>query len=207
MAALKDQLRQDAASLQQFVASIAGHCERRSGASAYLEPSERFFTYVIELVISTRTYLAKSLETATDASDLLDLRSEITVLRAGWRFMHSFVKPVLNADTLRLPTSLVIGLTARLREIPHFSDIDFVIYHTDDFNYFNVKLSVLKPRADNISSLVAASPFPEKLGLIGIPYSQASSMFMNCLIAHEMGHYACGELSLGHKFKSQIEQE
>jgi len=207
MAALKDQLRQDAASLQQFVASIADHCERRSGASAYLEPSERFFAYVIELANSTRAYLAKSLDSTTDPQDLLDLRSDINVLRAGWRFMHAFVKPVLDADTLRLPTSLVIGLTARLREIPQFSDIEFVVYHTDDFNYFNVKLSVLKPRADNISGLVAGPRFPEKLGLIGIPYSQASSMFMNCLIPHEMGHYAFGELSLGLKFKVQIEHE
>ena len=136
-----------------------------------------------------------------DAEDLLDLRSDVNVLRAGWRFMHAFVKPVLDADTLRLPSSLILGLTARLREIPQFSDTEFVIYHTDDFNYFNVKLSVLKPQANRISGLVGGPSFPEKLGLIGIPYSQASSLFMNCLIPHELGHYVFGELSLGHKFR------
>ena len=56
MATLKDQLRQDATSLQKFVTSIADHCERRSGAAAYLESSERFFSYVVELAESTRAY-------------------------------------------------------------------------------------------------------------------------------------------------------
>jgi len=207
MADLKATLRQDAASLQQFVTAIADHCERRNNAAAYLQSSERFFSYIVKLAASTRSFLAQALESRTDFQDLLDLRSDISVLRAGWRFLHGFVKPVLDADTLRLPSSLVLGLTSRFREIPQFSDTEFVIYHTDEFNYFNVKLSVLKPGADRIAGLVSGPSFPDKLGLIGIPYSQASSMFMNCLIPHEMGHHVFGQLSLGLKFKSQLEQE
>lgn len=207
MADLKATLRQDAASLQQFVNTIADHCERRNSAAAYLQSSERFFSYIVKLAASTRSFLTQSLESRTDAKDLLDLRSDISVLRAGWRFLHGFVKPVLDADTLRLPCSLVLGLTSRFREIPQFSDTEFVIYHTDEFNYFNVKLSVLKPGADRIAGLVSGPSFPDKLGLIGIPYSQASSMFMNCLIPHEMGHHVFGQLALSLKFKAQLEQE
>jgi hypothetical protein len=110
MADLKATLRQDAASLQQFVNAIADHCERRNSAAAYLQSSERFFSYIVKLAASTRSFLTQSLESRTDAQDLLDLRSDISVLRAGWRFLHGFVKPVLDADTLRLPSSLVLGL-------------------------------------------------------------------------------------------------
>jgi hypothetical protein len=121
--------------------------------------------------------------------------------------LHVFVKPVLDADTRRLPTSIIQGLTERFCEISHFRSTDFVVYHTDDFNYFNVKLSVLKPNIDQISSPVNGPTFPQRLGLIGIPCSQASSLFMNCLIPHELGHYAFGELSLGNKFGAALEQE
>jgi hypothetical protein len=120
--------------------------------------------------------------------------------------LHAFVKPVVDADTLRLPTALIQGLINRFRELPNCKDVDFVVYHTDEFNYFNVKLGVLKPEANKIASMVGGPPFPEKLGLTGIPYSQSRALFANCLIPHEMGHYIFGEATLGRKFRHQIEQ-
>jgi hypothetical protein len=102
---------------------------------------------------------------------------------------------------------LVLGLTARFREIPGFSDTEFVICHTDEFNYLNITLSKLKKQANYISESVGGPPFPDKLGLIGIPYSQASSIFMNCLIPHEMGHHVFGELHLVRTFQILIEKE
>jgi dCTP deaminase len=120
--------------------------------------------------------------------------------------MQQFVKPVLDADTLRLPNSLLGGLKARFRQLPGFEDTDFVFYHTSYLNYFNIKLERFKPRARQISNLVDGNAvFPEHLGLIGIPYSQSSSLFVNCLIAHEMGHYLFGESRLANKFRTDIE--
>jgi hypothetical protein len=103
MATLQDQLRQDAASLQKFVTSVSDHCERRSGTAAYLEPSERLFSYIMKLAESTRSYLTRSLDLQLDLQNLLGLRKDVRILRAGWRFMHRFVKPALDADTLREP--------------------------------------------------------------------------------------------------------
>jgi dCTP deaminase len=120
--------------------------------------------------------------------------------------MHQFVKPVLEADTLRLPISLLAGLKKRFREIPRFSKTDFVLYHSAKFNYFNIKLAEFKKTADPIANLVGGPPFPSHLGLIGIPYSQSSSLFINCLIPHEMGHYVFGELQLAQKFRSNIDK-
>jgi hypothetical protein len=210
MSGVLDQVRQDAASLHGFVCSISDKCESRSGAPAYQESSERFFSYISDLAAATKSYLQDATQSTNNSpQDLLDLRAEIATLRAGWRFMHRFVKPVLDADTLRLPTSLLRGLTNRFREIPtpKFANTDFVFYHSDDFNYFNIKLVNFRLQADKIAGLVGGPRFPPYLGLVGIPYSQSESLFINYLIPHEMGHYLFGELLLRQKFCASIEQE
>jgi dCTP deaminase len=207
MSNIEDQVHQDAASLHRFVCSISDKCERLSAAVGYPASSERFFRYICELATATKAYLQKSLDVSGKTSkEYLDLRGEIATLRSSWSFMHQFVKPVLDADTLRLPTSVLDGLKARFRQISGHEDTDFVFYHTSHLNYFNIKLEQFKPRARQISNSVGGLPkFPEHLGLIGIPYSQSSSVFVNCLIGHEMGHYLFGESQLAGKFRVQIE--
>jgi hypothetical protein len=204
---LEEQLVQDAVSLIRFVSSIADLCEDRSSAPAHLPSSERFFAYIQELSNATGKYISESLKTKHTPAELLQLRNEIGSLRASWRFLHQFIKSSLDADTLRLPTALIQATIDRFREIPKFKNADFVIYHSDEFNYLNVKLDVFKQQADQISGLVSGPQFPLNLSIIGIPYSQASSLFWNCLIPHEMGHYVFGELALAVKFKKQIESE
>jgi dCTP deaminase len=172
----------------------------------YPESSERFFQYVSKLAAATKSYIQRSVAaTNKSAGEHLGLRSELATLRSSWRFMHRFVKPVLEADTLRLPISLLVCLKKRLRETPRFSRTDFILYHSAEFNYFNIKLAELKKTADPIANLVGGPPFPSHLGLIGIPYSQSSSLFINCLIPHEMGHYVFGDLKLAQKFRSKID--
>jgi hypothetical protein len=203
MAQLAVQLRHDATSLYQFVSSVADRCERRDASAAYLDSSERFFKYLVDLAEATRKYI-QNFSCATPAL-YLDLRSEIAVLRAGWQSLHARVKPALDGDTLNIPTALIEGLINRFREIPKYSDTDFLIFHTNEFNYLNVRLSIFGGNADRIASLVRGPLFPNKLALIGIPYSQLSSLFMNCLIPHEMGHYVCWDIGLGSKLRPTIE--
>jgi hypothetical protein len=206
MSSLQDHVRQDAASLHRFVCSISDKCEHLSGAVTYPESSERFFRYVSQLAAATKSYVQRSVAASNkSAGEYFGLRSEIATLRSSWRFMHRFVKPVLEADTLRLPMPLLVGLLKRLRETPRFSKTDFILYHSAEFNYFNIKLAEFKKYADPIANLVGGPPFPRNLGLIGIPYSQSSSLFINCLIPHEMGHHVFGELQLGQKFRLDID--
>jgi hypothetical protein len=131
MAPLVEQVRHDAASLYQFVSSIADLCENRNPAAAYLASSERFFAYLQELGKATKQYIQDFPGTRSNTSQYLDLRDEIAVLRASWQFLHGFVKPALDSDTLHLPSALVEGLIARFRQIPGYADTDFAIYHTD----------------------------------------------------------------------------
>ncbi|MGA8429254.1 MAG: hypothetical protein WB729_05505 [Candidatus Sulfotelmatobacter sp.] len=207
MAGLPEQVRHDAASLYQFVCSIVDLCESRNPAAAYLSSSERFFDYLVELGRATKDYVRQFPGGRTQPAEYLDLRDEIAVLRAGWQFLHALVRPALESDTLHLPSALLQGLITRFREIPKYAKTDFTIFHTDEFNYLTVRLNVFKRNADRIAGLVHGPTFPEQLGLIGIPYSQSSSLFMNCLIPHEMGHYVFADAGLGAKFRPTIEQQ
>src|SRR5438132_14249584 len=120
MSSLAEQVRHDSASLYQFVCSISDLCERRNPAAAYLSSSERFFQYLVELGAATKTYIQKFPGTRTQATEYLDLRNEIAVLRAGWQFLHALVKPALDSDTLHLPSALLEGLISRFRAIPKY---------------------------------------------------------------------------------------
>lgn len=207
MPTLEEQVRHDASSLYQFVASITKHCDSKNPAAAYLSSSERFFNYIIELGQATKDYLKTFPGTRTQPAQFLDFRDDIATLRVSWQFLHLFVKPALDSDTLHLPTSLIQGLIERFREIPNYTDTDFVIYHTDFFNYLNVRLNVFKTIADKSADLVKGPKFPEKLALIGIPYSQSSSLFINCLIPHEMGHHVFGDKGIDTKLSPVVEKE
>jgi hypothetical protein len=123
MSNIQDQVRQDASSLHRFVSSISEKCERLNAAVTYPASSERFFDYISELAAATKKYLQRSLDgPGKSPNDYLDFRDEIATLRSSWSFMHQFVKPVLDADTLRLPTCLLEGLKARFRQLPGYEE-------------------------------------------------------------------------------------
>ena len=207
MSSLKDQVRLDATSLHSFVSSISDNCERLNRALIYPASSERFFKYISALAAATKSHLQESLGTSDQRpEEYLDLRDEIATLRSSWGFMHRFVKPVLDADTLTLPTCLLDGLKTRFRQMSGFAETDFIFYHSTYLNYFNVKLGEFNQKANKISRMVKGPTFPEKLGLIGIPDSQSAALFINCLIPHEMGHFVFGELQLAKKLRSEIEE-
>jgi len=204
----EDQLRHDASSLYQFVDSIASFCGERSRAVTYLHATERFFFYVRDLGEKTKAYLVSFPTARSKYLDVQTYRRKLSILRAAWKVLHQFVKPATEADTLNLPSPLIDGLIRRFREIPTYSKVDFVIFHTDEFNYLQVRLSKLKRSIDRIADIIpGASPFYAELGLIGIPYSQCSSLFMNCLIPHEMGHYVYADQEIHAKLLPKIESE
>jgi hypothetical protein len=206
MPVIREELIQDGSSLSKFVSSIADLCESRNGVSVHLASSEEFFLYIRNLATATKNHIADSV-IKTDESNLLQLRKEIATLRVAWRFLHEFVKPCVDADTIRLPMALVLGLRDRFQGITRFRNSDFVLYHSDAFNYFNVKLDIFKEQANLVADNVGGPQFPENRAIIGFPYSQSSALFMNSLIPHELGHHVFSELSLRAKFVKLIEDE
>jgi hypothetical protein len=134
-------------------------------------------------------------------------RQELVTLRSAWFELHKRVKPSADADMLRLPAPLICALLRRLKSIPEYRDIELAVFHTERLNYLQVIATNIREIARSIAFLIPGSkPFPPKLGLVGIPYSQAESLFLNCLIAHELGHFIFGEKQLKNVFEPHIQK-
>ncbi len=188
-------VRHDAASLYRFVDSVCSGCELTGNYPAYLEANKKFIDYVLELGIATKAYLRSFPDKIerTTAIDYNLTRQELWLLRSSWEALHRRLKPATAADTLHLPFPLIRALVNRFREIDHFKATQFVVIHTELLNYLQVNAGHVRGTADNIASIVGPRKFDRNLGMIGIPYSQSESLFLNCLISHEFGHYAFSE--------------
>ncbi len=195
----------DSAALYRFIESIEVFCDVRRGFPAYLEASREFLVFVGQLAASTKKYLTDfPSKLPTDALRYASFRQELKTLRYAWFEIHRRIKPIADADTLHVPTPLISSLERRLRKVPPFQNTRFAVLHTERLNYLQVVASGIRDTTSQISGLVGSSSFPSNLGLIGIPYSQAESVFINCLIAHEIGHFVYGELQLLNTLATKI---
>lgn len=112
------------------------------------------------------------------------------MLRGAWAELHQFLKPAVDADTLNTPFSLLEALYQKFHRISGFEAVEFTVLHLNEVNYLQVRASWFRQLAQKVASQVPGAPsFPSHLGLIGIPYSQSSALFLNTLIPHEMGHF------------------
>jgi hypothetical protein len=193
-----ENIRHDAASLYRFVETICSFCSTDSQYPAYLDASRTFLSYIADLGTATKDYLASFPGKLPSApADYKLYRQELATLRSAWFEIHKRVKPSGDADLLHLPAPLICGLLRKLRSAPEFKDIELAVFHTEQVNYLQVVATNIRNTARSIGSLIPGSkPFPPNLGLIGIPYSQSESLFLNCLIAHELGHFVFGEKQL-----------
>lgn len=192
-------VRHDAAALCQFVDQVSARCTIAASPS-YTAPSKEFFKYISELGEATKAYLrgfVASLDPAlvqTDPEAFYTEAQQIRTLRLGWFRLHRLVKPALDADTLETSHTLIEALTDRLRQIPGFAGARLAVIHTTDLNYFQVTSGHIQQLASEIGGIVKGAPlFPPDLGIVAIPYSQSSSLFLNTALAHEMGHFAFGK--------------
>jgi hypothetical protein len=201
-------LQRDAAALFSFIDSVCLHCPERVEAPAYLSPSVTFFMYIRRLGDATKAFLNAFPGGAPSDQKLYQFyRQKLETIRSGWFEFHQFIKPAVDADTLNVPYALVESLTTRLNGITEFKKTKFVVFHFHEVNYLQVRSSEIKKTANRLASLIPESPdFPADLGMIGIPYSQSSSLYLNCLIAHEIGHYVFQNLELKQKLLPHVGQ-
>ncbi len=181
----------EAASLYRFIDSIQKFCDLQPGFAAYLEGSSDFLSFVEQLANSTKAYLEdRPNNVPVNPTEYRVYRQELSLLRSAWHYVHRLVKPVADAHTLHLPESLIECLVRRLRSVQEFKDSKLAILHIKELNYLQVIANDMQSALTQIASLVgSSSTFSPNLGLIGIPYSQASSVLINSLIAHEIGHF------------------
>jgi hypothetical protein len=201
-------LRHDAASLYHFIDSISAHCDERRESPAYLEPSRKFFKYIRELGDAIKSYVNDFVNSAPKDPRLYKVyREKLHLLSSSWSALHKYVKPAVDADTLSIPSPLVDSFIRRFRSIPRFRNAAFTVFHLHQLNYLQVRAGFVRALAKRLKSIVpGAEEFPPDLGMIGIPYSQSSSVYLNCLIPHEMGHFVFQELGKLQDLLPEIEK-
>jgi len=169
----------------------------------------RFFRHVDHLASATKKHLesfpAKDVQEGTE-EDFHHVRDELRTIRRAWQELHQFVKSATDADTLNQPNALIAAMLSRTRELPGLEHTDFAIFHTDTFNYLQVNPSSIRTTLKELAFIVAAEEgFPAGLGLIGIPSTQGKSLFLNCLVAHEIAEYVYAENSLNNLLQPEAE--
>ena len=162
----------------------------RDDYPVYTPPSREFFTHIQTLGTETLAFLeAFPQRILKDPRTASSKRQKLFSLKAAWEDLHEYVRPALDADSLHLPTPLITALHDRLHEFRKWRDYRFTLFHTIEANYFEIPASGARDTADRIAGLIGGTGFPPSLGLLGIPYSQGDGFFLNCSLAHEIGHF------------------
>jgi hypothetical protein len=205
MTELRSYLRHDLTALYAFIESIVEGVASRRNSTAYSPAAVRFLDFVAALAASSKGHLANwQIE---DDEEFEERREELGTIRATWRELHKFIKPALDADTLQIPSAVVEGIVRRFQEIPGYHETEFVLFHTAEFNYVQIRTADLRGLSAKIRAIILDSPeFPANLGLIGMPYSQGRTAFANCLVAHEMGHFVCRDKTIENSFQTEADK-
>ena len=201
-------LQRDAAALFSFVDSVCQFCLAGNESPAYPGPSTKFFEYIIELGEATKEYLSLFAANQPKKPELYQYyRQRLETIRLGWFEFHLLIKAAADADTLNVPYALVEALSTRIRTIRGFKGTNFAIFHIDELNYWEIPASEIKETTDKFQRYLSNPPsFPANTGMIGIPYSQSSSLYLNFLIAHEMGHFVFEKRRLKGRMLPDIEK-
>src|SRR6266849_4279755 len=208
MLPLRNQLVREASALYGFVDSVSAHCSHVPQSVAFTESSARFFQHIDQLAAATKRHLAAfptgDVETASE-DEFHQTRDELLTIRRAWQELHQCIKPAVDADTLNQPSALVSAMLNRAKKLPGLQDADFAIFHTDSFAYLQVNPTSIRGALRELAFIVSAEEFPAGLGLIGIPSTQGSALFLNCLVAHEIGEYVYAEKSLNNYLQPEAE--
>ena len=200
-----DKVGQEISALSTFVDSVSLPCVRVSRSVAFTDSSEQFFRYIAGLAKRTQEYLATLRLESMSGDDFDNNRQQLKTIRDTWRDLHPFIKPAESADTLSMPLALLESLVKRVRQIGALGEVNFVIFHTDEFNYLQVNPTRFRLVINKVALTLGVPEFDRNLGMIGMPSSQSSSLFMNCLLAHEIGHYVYDRKSLLGTVKAEAE--
>jgi hypothetical protein len=173
-------------SLKDIIA--AGRADR-----TYPKWSDQFLSFCEQTTDATSRHLEKKLKENANGSTS---ESFLPTVIHGWELLHTFIKPVLDADNLTVPYPLVHFLTEHIGRLQAVKDAKFVIEISPELNYFQHQHTQLRRAMSFLQPLVSGPPIEQGLGFLAMPCSQSKGLFMNCLLYHEVGHFIAEEIPL-----------
>lgn len=199
-------LRKDAADLHRFLQPMAEMCAvDRRDHPYYSDASYSFFDHIHGLIADTLKYLEGLSQRPSKFREVQhSLRQRLKLLRDSWGLLHRYIKPSLDSDALHIPFPLLNVLNDKLQRVPGCNDFECAVFQLTAVNYVMLPYNEVNRVADRIAGIVKGKPFLQNLTLVGIPYSQSSGLFLNCLIPHEMAHFVYQEL-MGDEVRAKVD--
>jgi len=125
-----------------------------------------------------------------------DYSSLLSAIMQSWELLHTFIKPVLDADTLKVPYPFIDFIVHHIGRLHIVEGAKFVIETSSGLDYFQRAHTRLKEPLLVLRLLLDGPELDFPLGFLGLPCSQNKSLFMNCLLYHEVGHYIAEEAGI-----------
>jgi len=162
--------------------------------SPYPKWSDHFLLFCEHTADATLKYIEKKSSTLrTKDDDRVIFLSRLSSIIQGWELLHTFIKPVLDADALKVPYPLIHFLSEHIGKLNVVKDAKLVIEIIPALNYLQHRHTRLK-NTMKFMRIDTQGPYIEpRLGFLGMPCSQSKSLFMNCLLYHEVGHFIAEE--------------
>lgn len=200
-------VRRDVAACYRFVKSTSAASKIAVDFPSYSEPTLKLIKHIGQLSRASEQFLlAFEIPTGTtDPEEYRKKRQLLNLVRSTWKRLHTYVQPAVDADTLHVPSALIELLTRRVRGIKECESLEFAVIHTDQLNYFQFPPVNFEQHARDIADIVGAKDeFPPDLGIVASPHSQSQHLFLNSLLAHEIGHFIFAKLKCLERIKEPI---
>lgn len=181
----------DAAAVCRLTQSISEFCAQQLLHHQYVGASPVFFEHTRAVADGVLQFLHKlELSENRSARRIKAERLKLGTIKAYWSSIHELLKPAADAHTLSVPIPLVEALTDLCADIPSIKHAQITVLLSEQLNYFQSQHTGLKEVYSKLRTVLPGLPsFPVGLGFIGVPFSQASSLFTNLVIFHELGHF------------------
>jgi len=159
----------------------------------YPKWSDHFLAFCEQTADATREHLKEHSQVHGVHGTPSEKPWHLPALIKGWELLHTFIKPVLDADNLKVPYPLVHFLTEHIGELEAVRGTKLVFEISPDLNYFQHQHTDLRIAIQSLQTLVHGPLFQPTLGFLALPCSQFRSLFMNCVLYHEVGHFIAEE--------------
>jgi hypothetical protein len=186
-----DLLALEASRVYRFIDLVGRFVREQCANHAYPVGSLPFLDYVIDLADTSKKYLQEGI--LDDPNETREDRlRKISQLLEGWTKLHAFVKPVADANTLRLPLSFISFSAQHLSKLPNLGGARIAVELIAQMNYLQRPHTPLRAIAEGLALKMQEfrpPELPKVFGIVGLPYSQGSDFFVNCALYHELGHF------------------
>jgi len=159
----------------------------------YPKWSDEFLAFCEQAADATRKHLGEQSSVHVVAVNAAEMPWRLPNIIKGWELLHTFIKPVLDADNLKVPYPLVHFLTEHVGRLNAVKGAKFVFEISPELNYFQHQHTDLRNALQYLQELVRGPVFEPTTGFLALPCSQFRSLFMNCVLYHEVGHFIAEE--------------